>query len=223
MDGDGSTSRERMLAALRPADLSATPARWQQRKSVRTRVKLVEAAIHCLVEGGYPGLTTQAVAERTGCSRGSMHHHFPTRIDLVAAVIDHVFYERMRLYLGDYLKDLDGLSHADMVALATSAHWRSVQTREYGAYLELAVAARTDVELEEMFAPAARRYDEVWFSEMTSTFPFWRDRWEAMLRVNDFVIGAHMGMLIQRTVLGEARTAQLGKMIEQFAASLYQS
>jgi hypothetical protein len=58
---------------------------------------------------------------------------------------------------------------------------------------------------------------------MTSTFPFWRDRWEAMLRVNDFVIAAHMGMLIQRTVLGEARTAQLGKMIEQFAASLYQS
>jgi AcrR family transcriptional regulator len=223
MDEDGSAARERMLAALRPADLAGTPARWQQRKSVRTRMKLVEAAIDCLVEGGYARLTTQAVAERTGSSRGAMHHHFPSRADLVAAVIDHVFYERMRLYLGDYLSDLAGLAHAEVVARATAAHWRSVQTREYAAYLELAVAARTDAELDQMFAPASRRYDEVWLSEMTGTFPFWEAQWEAMLRANDFVIAAHMGMLIQRTVMGEARTRALGEMIEQFAASIYRT
>jgi AcrR family transcriptional regulator len=223
MDENGSASGERMLAALRPADLAGTPASWQQRKSVRTRLKLVEAAIDCLVESGYPGLTTQAVAERTGSSRGAMHHHFPTRLDLVAAVIDHVFYKRMRLYLGDYLKDLAGLDPAKVVAVATAAHWRSVQTREYAAYLELAVASRTETELEQMFVPAARRYEEVWLSEMTGTFPFWEEQWEAMLRANDFVIAAHMGMLIQRTVLGETRTQTIGEIIEQFAASLYRT
>jgi AcrR family transcriptional regulator len=218
-----STTQERMLAALRPADLAEQPARWQQQKSVRTRMRLVEAAIDSLVEGGYPGLTTQAVAERTGASRGAMHHHFPARMDMVAAVIDHVFYARMRLYLGDYLKDLAGRDNADVVAIATAAHWRSVQTREYAAYLELAVAARTNPELDLMFAPAARRYDEVWVSEMTGTFPFWRDQWEAMLQANDFVIAAHMGMLIQRSVMGEARTGALSGLVARFAASLYET
>lgn len=218
-----STTQERMLAALRPADLAEKPARWQQQKSVRTRVRLVEAAIDCLVEGGYPGLTTQAVAERTGSSRGAMHHHFPTRMDMVAAVIDHVFYARMRLYLGDYLKDLSGLENADVVAIATAAHWRSVQTREYAAYLELAVASRTNAELDQMFTPVARRYDEVWLSEMTGTFPFWRDKWEAMLRANDFVIAAHMGMLIQRAVMGETRTEALSALVARFAATLYET
>jgi AcrR family transcriptional regulator len=218
-----STTQERMLAALRPADLAEEPVRWQQQKSVRTRVRLVEAAIDCLVEGGYPGLTTQAVAEHTGSSRGAMHHHFPARMDMVAAVIDHVFYARMRLYLGDSLKDLAGLANADVVATATAAHWRSVQTREYAAYLELAVAARTDPELAQMFVPAARRYDEVWVSEMSGAFPFWRDKWEAMVQANDFVIAAHMGMLIQRAVMGEARTEALSGLVARFAATLYET
>ena len=218
---NGSTTQERLLAALRPADLAEPPLRWQQQKSVRTRVRLVEAAFDCLVRGGYPGLTTQQVAEQTGISRGAMHHHFPTRLDLVAAVIDHVFYERMRLYLDDYLKDLARRDNAEIVAIASAAHWRSVQTREYAAYLELAVAARTDPELDAVFAPAARRYDQVWISEMIESFPFWRDQWDAMKQANDFVIAAHMGMLIQRPVLGEARTEQINRLVAQFASTLY--
>lgn len=221
MSLNGSTMQHRMLAAMRPADLAAPPARWQQQKSARTRVRLVEAAIDCLVEGGYPGLTTQQVAERTGISRGAMHHHFPTRMDLVAAVIDHVFYERMRLFLEDYLRELARGSDEDVLAIATAAHWRSVQGREYAAYLELAVAARTDAELDRVFAPAAQRYDAVWISEMIESFPFWRDRWEAMKQANDLVVVAHMGLLIQRSVLGEARTAQMNRLIAQFVASLY--
>lgn len=211
-----------MLAAMRPADLATPPARWQQQKSARTRVRLVEAAIDCLVSGGYPGLTTQQVAERTGISRGAMHHHFPTRMDLVAAVIDHVFYERMRLFLDDYLHELARGNQSDVVAIATAAHWRSVQGREYAAYLELAVAARTDTELDRVFAPAAQRYDEVWISEMIESFPFWRDQWETMKQANDFVIIAHMGLLMQRSVLGEERTAQMNRLIERFVEGLYQ-
>jgi hypothetical protein len=107
------------------------------------------------------------------------------------------------------------------VAIASAAHWRSVQTREYAAYLELAVAARTDPELDAVFAPAARRYDQVWISEMIESFPFWRDQWEAMKQANDFVIAAHMGMLIQRPVLGEARTEQVNRLVAQFASTLY--
>jgi AcrR family transcriptional regulator len=213
--------KKRMLRAMMPAGQGEEPARWQQQKSARTRLRLIEAATDCLVEGGYARLTTQAVAERTSISRGAMHHHFPTRIDLVGAVVDHVFYERMRLFLEDYLSTLARGSEADILEIATAAHWRSVQTREYSAYLELAVAARTDPELDQFFGPVARRYDEVWIGEMIESFPQWRDQWEQMKLANDFVSVLHMGLLLEQPVFGEARTARVQALTMQVLRLIY--
>lgn len=210
-----------MLEAMQPSGAAAEGARWQQQKSARTRSKLVTAAVDCLIEHGYAGLTTQAVAERTGVSRGAMHHHFPSRIDLVAAVVEQVFYERMRLFLEDYLGAASRGAEGELVELAAQAHWRSVQSREYAAYVELAVAARTDAELEQFFGPAARRYDEVWTGEMIESFPQWREQWEAMKLASDFVIAVHMGMLLQRPVMGEARIAAINALAGRTLRELY--
>lgn len=207
------TMQQRMLSALVPADLAGDPQRWQQQKSTRTRLDLIEAAIDCLLEGGYAGLTTHKVAARSSVSRGAMQHHFPTRIALVAALVDHVFYERMRLFLDDYLGALAHAGATSLVEVATCAHWRSVQTREYAAYIELAVAARSDPDLREHFDPAARRYDQVWVSEMIESFPQWRERWDAMKLANDLAVAAHMGMAIQGEVLGPERVLRLNMLI----------
>lgn len=206
----GSTMQKRMLAAMRPAALAeGEPVRWQQRKSAQTRLRMLEAAVDCLVEGGYQGLTTAQVAERAQVSRGAMHHHFATRMDLVAAVVEHVFYQRMRLFLDDYIAAMAQSRGAQLVELATEAHWRSVQSREYAAYLELAVAARTDAELDAAFAPAAKRYDEVWIAEMIESFPQWKDQWEAMKLGSDFAIAVHSGLLLQGPVMGTERVRKV--------------
>jgi hypothetical protein len=120
----------------------------------------------------------------------------------------------------------DGLTGAAevtdrMVEVASELHWQSVQTREYAAYVELAVAARTDPELDAHFAPAARRFDDVWVNEMIGTFPQWRKHWDAMKLGNDFTIAAHMGMLLQRSVLGEQRLEQVRKLVARVVRSLY--
>ena len=213
--------KTRMLHAMLPAGLGEEPARWQQQKSARTRLRLIEAAIDCLVEGGYSRLTTQAVAERTGASRGSMHHHFPTRLDLVAAVVERVFYERMRLFLDDYLANLARSSEAEMLEIAAAAHWRSVHSREYAAYLELAVAARTDAELNQFFGPVAQRYDEVWIGEMIESFPQWRDQWEQMKLASDLVSVMHMGLLLQQPLYGEARMQRLHTLTGEVLRLIY--
>ena len=213
--------QKRMLSAMRPSGLGEEPARWQQQKSARTRQRLVEAAIDCLVEGGYSRLTTLAVAERTRVSRGAMHHHFPTRMDLVAAVVEHVFYGRMRLFLEDYLSSLASGSEAEMLEIAAAAHWRSVHTREYAAYLELAVASRTDQELDQFFGPVARRYDEVWIAEMIESFPQWRDQWEQMKLASDLVSVMHMGLLLQQPIYGEARARRLHTLTEDVLRLIY--
>jgi len=218
----GSTMQKRMLAAMRPTLLGEQePVRWQQRKSAQTRLKMLEAAVDCLVEGGYQGLTTAQVAERAQVSRGAMHHHFATRMDLVAAVVEHVFYQRMRLFLDDYIGAMAQSRDALLIDLATEAHWRSVQTREYAAYLELAVAARTDAELNAAFAPAARRYDEVWIAEMIESFPQWKDQWEAMKLGSDFAIAVHSGLLLQRAVMGPERIEKVLKLTIASIRGLY--
>lgn len=219
----GSTMQKRMLAAMRPTPLADEPVRWQQRKSAQTRLKMLEAAVDCLVSGGYAGLTTAQVAERAAVSRGAMHHHFATRIDLVAAVVDHIFYQRIRLFLDDYLAAMAQRGDEELIDLATQAHWRSVQTREYAAYLELAVAARTDPELNAAFEPAARRYDEVWTAEMIESFPQWRDQWNAMKLGSDFAIAVHSGLLLHRPVFGQDRIDMVLKLSMQAISALYKS
>lgn len=206
--------QDRMLRAMRPADHGERPERWQQQKSAIMRQRLVDAAIVRLVENGYTGLTTAAVAERCAVSRGAMHHHFPTRIDLVAAVIDHVFYQRMRSFLEGYFAGLAERGEELLVEIACQQHWKSAQSREYAAYLELAVAARTDAELAQFFNPAARRYDEVWTSEMIEAFPQWRDQWDLMKLASDFTMALHMGMLLHEPVFGAGdRTERLQAML----------
>jgi AcrR family transcriptional regulator len=208
--------KDRVLSAISAGHKAEPPARWQQRKSAQTRQRLVEAGVDCLVENGYAGLTTAAVAERCAVSRGAMHHHFATRLDLVGAVIEHVFYRRMANYLEDYFGSMAGRADDDRVHVASEAHWRSVQSREYAAYLELAVAARTDAELAGLFDPAARNYDAVWISEMIEAFPQWRDQWQDLKLASDFTMALHMGLLLHRTSFGDEERVE---RVRHFAAA----
>ncbi|MDE2404868.1 MAG: TetR/AcrR family transcriptional regulator [Sphingomonadales bacterium] len=214
--------QDRMLSAIMPEHNAEPPARWQQRKSAQTRQRLVEAGVDCLVEGGYSGLTTAAVAERCAVSRGAMHHHFPTRLELVAAVVEHVFYQRMRRFLDDYFAALKERGEELMIEIACEAHWQSVQTREYAAYLELLVAARSDAELAALFQPAARQYDEVWTREMIEAFPQWERHWQDLKLASDFTQVLHMGLLLHRTPFAdEARREQVRQMGNRVVRGLY--
>lgn len=210
--------QDRMLSALAPELHAGPPEKWQQRKSAKMRERLVSAAIDCLVSGGYPGLTTAAVATASDVSRGAMHHHFQTRMELVSAVVEQVVYHRMRTFLDDYFEAVKLRQGEAMVEIACNVHWRSVQTREFAAWLELAVAARTDAELAAIFEPAAQRYDAIWRSEMIEAFPHWREDWDNLKLAHDFTSAIHMGMLLQAPVFGPERIERL----RDFAAATMQ-
>jgi AcrR family transcriptional regulator len=77
--------------------MSATGARrTQEERSARTRTRLLEATIKSLMEVGYAGTTTRRVAEIAGVSQGAQTHHFPYRVDLVTAAVEHVGRRRLR-------------------------------------------------------------------------------------------------------------------------------
>lgn len=200
---------------------AASPVRWQQQKSARTRLAMLEAGVDCLVERGFGGLSASLVAERAGVSRGAMHHHFATRMELVAGLVDHVFHKRLADFLGAYARAATDQSPGALVEIGSDLHWKSVETREYAAYVELTVAARTDPELDLLLEPAVRRYDEMWRQEMQRSLPQWREHWDAMQLANDITIAAHLGLLLQRPAFGEERVERVRRLISEVSRWLH--
>jgi len=53
----------------------------------RTRAVVLDAAIDLLAERGYSGFSVEGVVDRTGVAKTTLYRHWPTRDDLLAAVI----------------------------------------------------------------------------------------------------------------------------------------
>jgi len=65
--------------------------RTQAERTEETRGRILDAAVVLLGERGYAGLRTADVAAAAGLSKGAQTHHFPSKDDLVVAVVEHVF------------------------------------------------------------------------------------------------------------------------------------
>src|SRR5579883_2573891 len=76
----------------------------QSRKASATRYRILEAAVDCLVEGGYSSVSITTIAERAGVSRGAMQFHFPTKRSAMEAVVGHLFQRRIDIYRADLAK-----------------------------------------------------------------------------------------------------------------------
>jgi len=186
------------LAQLEPEGLAAEGPGWQQRKSAQTRTAILEAAVDCLQRYGYAATTTQLISQTADISRGAMLHHYATKQDLIAAVIDYTLYKRMELFL-DRIRSLSEservLDHAGI-----ELYWESLLTREFTAFLELSNASRSDAELREIFLPKAQRYDRVERAAVLQAFPEWKDKLELFELAMDFCIAGMEGVLRNREI-----------------------
>lgn len=74
---------------LRPSRrISVRPERQtQEERSEGTQQRILNAAIELLYNEGYVAATTHKIAERAEVSRGAMLHHFPSKDDLMLAVV----------------------------------------------------------------------------------------------------------------------------------------
>lgn len=195
------------LAELEPEGLAPDGPGWQQRKSSQTRVAILHATITCLAEYGYAKTTTQQIAHMANISRGAMLHHYTTKQELIAAVIDFVFYRRMEIYAERMrtLTDEQRINEGRGVEIS----WDVYFTPEYRAYMELRIAARSDAELHALFLPKAQRFDRVWRDETAKVFPEWADDRERLDIAIDYVTalleGLHFNAEIWRNPEREGR------------------
>ncbi|WP_214369688.1 TetR/AcrR family transcriptional regulator [Pseudonocardia sp. H11422] len=110
----------------------------------------MEATVAALVEHGWAGTTTTAVARRAGVSRGAQLHHYPTRAELVIAAVQHIGAARIA-EIREQAASLPtgpGRTEAVLDMLA-----RLCTGPLFHAALELWTAARTDPEVRAAVVP----------------------------------------------------------------------
>jgi len=118
--------------------------RTQAERTAATRAALLTATVDTLVDKGYRHTTTTDVARRAGVSPGALLHHFPTKADLLAAAVGHLFEQR----LTEFRKAMADLPEsAKRGDAALDVLWSMFSGPTFTAWLELWVAARTDPEL----------------------------------------------------------------------------
>lgn len=191
--------------SLAEEDRGDDPPGWQQRKSLATRNAMLDAALLCLAEDGYAGCSLQSVANRARISRGAMLHHYASKLDLMAAVVEYAFYRRM----ADYLERIRALTEearaVDNAGVRIS--YQVCRTQEYAAYLELHVASRTDPGLRAIFLDRARRFDRVWRDEIERAFPEWSGDPRLEL-LNDYVWSVVEGLALNIDIWDDTARAE---------------
>jgi AcrR family transcriptional regulator len=114
----------------------------------------VDVGVEQLIARGYAGTTTVAVQRAAGVSRGALLHHFPTREDLLTAVIQRL----LELHESAARNVLAGTPpDADQVRRAVSGLYAVMQRPAFMAQLDLWTAARTDPDLARLLTRVERR------------------------------------------------------------------
>lgn len=68
--------------------------RSQQDRRESTQKAFLEATLQCLGRKGYAATSIGEIVKEAGLSRGALSHHYPTKLDLVAAAITYFYEER---------------------------------------------------------------------------------------------------------------------------------
>jgi AcrR family transcriptional regulator len=125
-------------------------------KSLRTRARILDAAMRLFAEVGYHAANNAMIADAAKLTRGAMLYHFATREELVEAAVAHIELERARLFEQAGASPAPGVDAAEQ---AIDAYWGLLHEVPFVAFAELEAAARTDAMLRERLAAAQSGFD----------------------------------------------------------------
>ena len=126
-------------------------------KSLRTRARILDAAMRLFAEIGYHAATNGHIADAAKLTRGAMLYHFATREELVEAAITHIEVARARLF--EEAARASAQPGQDASEAAIDAYWALLHEAPFIAFAELEAAARTDPMLRARLAAAQAAFD----------------------------------------------------------------
>ncbi len=140
------------------ADDGADAAIYSRRreKSEAMRQRVCEAATAHLAEFGYHRTSIGKIAEHAGVSQGALQHHYPTKDDLIAAVVECILARSVKWFS---LARLELARGPDAFGEVVRRSWREqFCSDDYAAILEILTASRTDTTLLDRISPALARW-----------------------------------------------------------------
>lgn len=217
---DLGTAAEADTPKRRRRRLTQQPPRPQAERSAETQSRLIEAAVTCLHRVGYGLTTVSMVADEAGVSRGALTHQFATKIDLMLAVVQHVF-EMEAAYYGrvlDALPPIEALTHLPQLM------WEVLSRPPAIAVIEIMLATRSDPVLTEklrlMQAEIDRVARERILKRIAAAGLVERPDGQAIHRV---FVAAIRGLAIEALSMGEqVRTEDSVKVLTEVQRLLYQ-
>ncbi|CAN5679147.1 TetR/AcrR family transcriptional regulator [soil metagenome] len=133
---------------MQPATSPHTPAR-QRRKESRPG-ELLDAALDLFVEKGFANTRIEEVAARAGVSKGTLYLYFPSKEELLKAVIRHNL--SLTIAEGDDLADNFQGSTAELISMITHGWWERVgKTQASGIFLIMMTEMRAFPALAEFY------------------------------------------------------------------------
>ncbi|WP_425409422.1 TetR/AcrR family transcriptional regulator [Hyphococcus sp.] len=180
---------------------SRRPTRRQEEKSAVMRQRICEGAVYCLSARGYHGTSIKQVVDAAGVSLGALQHHFPAKDDLVEATAEFLLSRSIKWFQRAKLNiDKDKNAFSNMIHRS----WREqFTTDEYGALLEILVAARTNEALRERIAPRLetwRRGIEIELRDLLPSSDENADELEAILTIGRCMM---TGLLVHDGLIGD--------------------
>ncbi|RAK59239.1 TetR/AcrR family transcriptional regulator [Phenylobacterium hankyongense] len=126
-------------------------------KSLRTRARILDAAMRLFADVGYHAATNAMIADAAKLTRGAMLYHFASREELVEAAVAHIELERARLF--EQAGASQPAAGSDATEHAIDAYWALLHETAFVAFAELEAAARTDPMLRERLSAAQSAFD----------------------------------------------------------------
>jgi AcrR family transcriptional regulator len=163
----------------------ATPVQPKQARAHATRSKLLSAAVAELLEHGYSGLTTVAVAQRAGVSRGAQQNYFPHKRTLVIDAVRELGARQ----IAELNERVDAVPPGrDRLRVALDILFDQYSGPLFTAVVELSLAARDEPELSAVIRHGERAVaraihdvaDSIFGREVTATDTF-SERWATAL------------------------------------------
>lgn len=130
--------------------------RTQAERSADTQRKLIDATITVLHRVGYGATTTGLIADEAGVSRGAMLHQYPTKVDLMLAVVAEVYERETAEYRR---RGVGAASSRERLFQFPDMMWELLTRPSAMAVLEIMMGSRSDLALASRLAPLQRRIE----------------------------------------------------------------
>lgn len=148
-----------------PSPTSATAPR--QARSQETVRRVLEAAVDELLESGYAGLSTSAVARRAGCSRGAQQNYFPHKQTLMMEAVRHLGRRQREAVKARVEAVPQGRAR---VQAGLDVLFEAYSGPLFASVVELSLAARHDAALSEVMRSEERATSEA--MQQTASYIF---------------------------------------------------